>query len=268
MKKIESVTLGCDPEIFLEKNGEIISAEGLIGGTKHEPRPISDNGHTVQEDNIAIEYNIPASKTSQEFIDNNNFVKDYLETYVAALGCNLSITASAILDKKYLQSEQAQTFGCEPDFNVWTQSVNEPPQPGGNLRSSGGHIHLGWTSPITEEIQEQIIKAMDFTVGLGSILLDIDDRRKEMYGKAGCFRFKDFGVEYRVLSNFWIKSDESIQWAWDTTMKAVELVNSGKIEMLALEYGNKVVEVINTNNKELAQELIEIVEKELQLELV
>ena len=62
-------------------------------------------------------------------------------------------------------------------------------------------------------------------------------------------------IEYRSLSNFWIKTDESLKWAWNTTMKAIELVNSGKIEEVK-ELGNYIVEAINTNNKELAQELL------------
>ena len=62
-------------------------------------------------------------------------------------------------------------------------------------------------------------------------------------------------IEYRSLSNFWIKSDESLKWSWDTTMKAIELVNSGKIEEIK-KHKNQIVEAINTNNKELAQELL------------
>ena len=38
-------------------------------------------------------------------------------------------------------------------------------------------------------------------------------------------------------------------------MKAIELVNSGKIEEVK-ELGSYIVEAINTNNKELAQELL------------
>ena len=66
-------------------------------------------------------------------------------------------------------------------------------------------------------------------------------------------------IEYRSLSNFWIKTDESLKWSWDTTMKAIELVNSGKIEEVK-ELGNYIVEAINTNNKELAQELLNKIE--------
>ncbi len=121
-----------------------------------------------------------------------------------------------------------------------------------------GHISIGWDNP-TQEQQLDMVKAMDATVGLESVLLDFDTERKKLYGKAGCFRFREYGIEYRSLSNFWIKSDESLKWSWDTTMKAIELVNSGKIEEVK-ELGVYIVEAINTNNKDLAQELLNKIE--------
>ena len=121
-----------------------------------------------------------------------------------------------------------------------------------------GHISIGWDNP-TQEQQLDMVKSMDATVGLESVLLDNDIERKKLYGKAGCFRFREYGIEYRSLSNFWIKTDESLKWAWNTTMKAIELVNSGKIEEVK-ELGNYIVEAINTNNKELAQELLNKIE--------
>ena len=51
---------------------------------------------------------------------------------------------------------------------------------------------------------------MDYTLGLDSLLLDSDTRRRSMYGRAGSFRFKEYGIEYRTLSNFWIKNNKSI----------------------------------------------------------
>ena len=42
-------------------------------------------------------------------------------------------------------------------------------------------------------------------------------------------------------------------------MKAIELVNSDKIEEVK-ELGSYIVEAINTNNKELAQELLNKIE--------
>lgn len=258
-KLITNVTLGSDPELFLKKENIIISAVGKIGGTKHEPQPISDSGHAIQEDNIAIEYNIPACKNETEWIDNHNFVKSYLDNLVTGMGCELDFSASAKLSDQELDSDQAKLFGCEPDFNVWLQRVNDPPEPGGNLRVCGGHIAVGFDNP-TDEVCEDLVKAMDATLGLKSLFIDKDTERKKMYGKAGCFRFKEFGIEYRVLSNFWIASDQLLIWAYNTTLEAIELVNSGKIKNIINNFSDKIVEAINTNNKDLAKKILDDIE--------
>lgn len=260
--KIKNITIGCDPELFLEKNNKIISAVGLIGGSKHDPKPISEKGHAIQEDNVLIEFCIPPSKTVEDFTDNINFVKNYLEVITAGMGCNLNYSASAILEESELESDQAKEFGCEPDFNVYTQSMNNPPDSKTNMRSAGGHIHIGFDKEnISDEEDEEIImklvKAMDLTVGLQSLILDKDDRRKELYGKAGCFRFKPYGMEYRTPSNFWIENNYLINWAWNATMLAIDLVNSGKIDLISEEEFNIVVDVINNNKKDEALKLIE-----------
>jgi len=264
---IKNILIGADPELFLEKDGEIISAEGFIGGTKYEPIPISDEGHAIQEDNVMVEFNIPASESAEDFITNINFVKDYLTVMVALQGCKLNNDASAILDKKYLNTAQAKLFGCEPDYNVYLKAMNQPPKTGGQLRTCGGHIHIGYDEP-TQEVSEKIIYAMDAVLGLESLLLDKDDRRKEMYGKAGCFRFKSYGVEYRTLSNFWVKDDESMAWAFNKTIEAIELVNSGMIDELIENYADVIRATINSNNKEVAKQLLskfEVIKNEKKL---
>ncbi len=135
--KNNKITLGCDPELFLEKDGEIISAEGLVGGTKQEPLPITGEGHCIQEDNVMVEFNIPPSNNVDEFRNNINLVKTHLKEKFEADNISLNYSASAMLDKKYLKTEQARTFGCEPDFNVWLRAPNTPPRAGGRLRSCG-----------------------------------------------------------------------------------------------------------------------------------
>ena len=135
--KNNKITLGCDPELFLEKNGEIMSAEGLVGGTKYKPLPITNEGHCIQEDNVMVEFNIPPSSNVDEWRNNINLVKTYLTEKFEVDNISLNYSASAMLDKKYLKTEQARTFGCEPDFNVWLREPNTPPRAGGRLRSSG-----------------------------------------------------------------------------------------------------------------------------------
>lgn len=138
MKQIKSFTLGADPEIILKNKDEFISAEGLFGGTKANPKFISNEGHAIQEDNILVEFNIPPSHSKQEFIDNINYCKDYINSICELYGdIEMSEESFAEFNQKYLQTPQAKLFGCEPDFDVYAEDVNIPPKPSANTRSAG-----------------------------------------------------------------------------------------------------------------------------------
>ncbi len=60
----------------------------------------------------------------------------------ALIFTQIAIEAAAVLDDKYLQTEQALTFGCESDFDAYEMSVNQKPcAEDKRLRSAGAHIH-------------------------------------------------------------------------------------------------------------------------------
>jgi len=260
------VTLGSDPEIFICNADEIVSAEGLTGGTKHDPIPISDKGHMIQEDGIALEYNIPPCATVEEFIEHHEFVQDYLKVLIEAHGFKFHEARSAEINPVYLQTEQAQTFGCEPDYNVYTKSENPAPEAGGNLRCVGGHVHIGYPDP-EQETTEKIVMMFDMLLTLPALFKDNDTRRRELYGNAGSFRFKIFGLECRALSNFWIHSREDMTWVWNQTIKAVNLVLDGEADELIEKYSENVREAIDTANLELAHSLIDLIEAEKKQEI-
>ena len=139
--KIKNITLGTDPELFLQKDNKIISAIGKIGGSKSEPQPISDEGHFIQEDNVAIEYNIPACNNITDWVYHHNFVKDYLDVLVSGMGCTLAIQPSATLEESELDNDIARLAGCEPDFDVWNECINEPADLSAtNMRSAGKKV--------------------------------------------------------------------------------------------------------------------------------
>jgi len=132
-----NITIGSDPEIFVEENGQVISAIDLVPGSKDFPHPIDEDGHFIQTDNIALEYNIPPCNTEDEFVYHINYVKDYLEAIVTAHGFNLSTKASAEVNPIYLMHPQAQQLGCMPDLNPYTRDFNETPSSDTNLRVVG-----------------------------------------------------------------------------------------------------------------------------------
>jgi hypothetical protein len=256
-----NIKLGTDPEIFIENETEIVSAVGLIPGTKSEPHPISDKGHCIQTDNIAFEFNIPACDNADDYVENINYVKEYLDVIAKAHGFKLSTKASDEINPIHLQSEQAQVFGCEPDFNVYLEDMNPSPNSNTNLRCVGGHVHIGYDNP-NQSQSVNIVKMFDIFVTLPSLLIDNDERRRELYGKAGSFRFKDFGVECRQLSNFWIHDDTLIKWVFNQTIKAVSCVLENKHTYYLDKYSTQVVQAIDNNDKKLAKLLLTQIKKD------
>jgi len=67
-------------------------------------------------------------------------------------------------------------------------------------------------------------------VGVPSLWLDQDPtspRRRAIYGKAGRYRTKPYGMEYRPLGNFWLESPDMVSLIYDLTMQAIECVENG-----------------------------------------
>jgi len=223
------VTLGADPEVFFEYLGRPVSAIGLIGGSKETPRSTGEDGFFVLEDNVAAEYNIPPATSPTAFSDNVARGLAHVESYAKANDRVLSFLASASFEPKELDNPQAQEFGCMPDYNAWTYAMNEPPHTeDANFRTVGGHVHVGGYPENVNSVN--LIRCMDLFLGVPSIILDKDKDRRKLYGKAGAFRVKDYGVEYRTLSNFWIFSSVNRLWVWNATQKAIAFAANNTIE--------------------------------------
>jgi hypothetical protein len=244
-------TIGCDPELFLKSpQGELVSAVGLIGGTKWAPLPISKDGHAIQEDNVSVEYNIPPCSNAEDFIKHNLFVLSHLKERASELGLEFAVNvAAASFDPFHLNTPEAKTFGCEPDYNAWTKKVNPRPMCNDeNLRSCGGHVHVG-----TELDHCSVVRAMDLFLGVPSIFLDSDVLRRQLYGKAGAFRSKPYGPEYRTLSNFWIWGEDRMKWVYNQTQKALEFVEEGN--EISAYHGTLIRQSINNGNTKAAEAL-------------
>lgn len=266
---IGNPTIGSDIEMFLmdKVTKEIVSAEGYIRGTKNEPFNFdkSNKFFAISLDNVSAEFCIPPVTNNVDWLENIKKSVGYINSVIPT---NLMCVAqpAAILDEKYLQTENAKMFGCEPDFNVWLKMPNEKPTATNqNLRSCGGHIHVGFTQLPDDKLEamaldiwkvdEMMVKAMDLHVGVPSVLQEPDNERKNLYGKAGAFRWKDYGVEYRTVSNYYLQSDNLTKWAFDNTMKAVDFVNDGRMDELDA-VADAIQHCINHADKTMAGNLI------------
>ena len=255
----KNCTIGSDPELFLidKTTGKVVSSIGIIPGEKDNAFREKSwaKGFGLEIDNILAEFNIPAVKTKQAWIENMNFMKSYIRNFVQKINPNLDIlcTASMTVDEDQLQSDEAKLFGCDPDYNAYTEKANPKPKgDASNLRSAGCHIHIGYPK-CNPETSVLLVKYLDAFLGLHSVLLDIDKTRRSLYGKAGSFRLQPWGVEYRVLSSYFISNDELLSWVWDRVMIAVNACHY----FLQLPPADLVIKAINNSDQALAKELIE-----------
>lgn len=227
-------TFGCDPEgfVFNKKTGKPVPAVGLIPGTKQSPHPV-DKG-AIQVDGMAVEFNINPAATYDEWEDNITSVIKQLE---AALPKGLEIRWVPSVrfpeDAFDAAPENAKELGCDPDFDAWTGGTNRPPMlDDPYVRCAGGHLHFGWTKDEDLSDLQHLLncqdlgKQSDWFLGGWSVFKDEDKVRRSLYGKMGAIRYKPYGVEYRVLSNFWVPDKGLRREVWDRMVTAVDQVSN------------------------------------------
>jgi hypothetical protein len=242
--------------IINEKTGKVVSSIGLIPGVKGEPYVSEDmpKGFGLETDNILAEFNIPPVTTCEGFITNLNYMKDYIRNFVKKVNPDYNIKCAAyeVVDEDQLQSDEAKLFGCDPDYNCYTESEN--PKPNGavtNGRSAGYHIHLGYENNNPMD-SLRLVKYFDLYLGLPSILYDQDTRRRTLYGKAGSFRLQPWGVEYRPLSAAMYANEKLMHVVWNGIIQAIEAYNAN----ISLPDPGLVCQAINNSDVELAKKLI------------
>lgn len=245
----KTISIGNDAEFILIKGKTPISSIGLIGGTKDNPLPV--NLGALQEDNVLAEINIKPAFSAQEWEHHIKEVVKQLE-YKLPKGVKISKLASAIFPDKALEHPKALRFGCDPDYNAWTGSENPCPcLPKGmeRLRSAGGHVHVG-IKGLSRDAKMALIRTMDALIGIQTVLLDKDKRRKNLYGKAGAMRLKPYGVEWRTPSNFWIFDEYTRCWMFNSAIFCASSFTDQKIKQVIQQ---DVVDIINENDQKAAR---------------
>lgn len=258
---VEGFTFGCDPELFVvDDKGELVSADGLIPGSKQEPHKV-DKG-AVQVDGMAAEFNIDPASSFEEW--NGNIVavvKQLKEMLPKGYGFRIEPAVRFSQPVMDAQTPKAKELGCDPDFNAWTGEVNPYPDTTADplLRTASGHVHIGWCGeepmPVTDEIHvghcRDLVKQLDWVLGAWSVQKDSDVTRRKLYGKAGAFRPKPYGVEYRVLSNFWITSKDLRKQIWNRLQSAVQLMQHSEYSKGAYKaYNDTIQKIVNEGDKD------------------
>ena len=306
--------VGADPEMFVQNgDGTVVPVCGKIGGTKEQPwiinnlvdavygverieprrrglliaereveAPAPQNRHgdyAVQEDNVMLEFNIPAYTRS-----------DYFTT---AIGKAMNVIEANILGPKQLfpkievmnvfkaediaEFPQALQIGCLPDFNAYGEEGARERQPFsamhfGNNRFCGGHIHVQYNS---KNVPKHIfVQYMDLFVCLPFLKHDRQKLRRQFYGQPGIYREKPYGIEYRTLSNFWLKQafrdSGNLGMMIENVFYLARYANENP-EILSKAYSKidwgDVQQAIKSENQKLAHEIISFAQENLHLSM-
>ena len=228
--------LGCDPEFVLKNpnSGKFVSAEGIVPGDKLNPHKVKKG--TVQVDGFACEIGIEPAKSSEEFADNVETVLEELKKFTGGYE-HVYPLDHVVFDKDVFsgQSEKGQELGCDPDFNAYSRLANPTPVPNPKtLRVFAGHIHIGWTEG--EDVTSvghfmdcvSVIKQMDCYIGAPSLAWNRGIVRRSMYGRAGDFRVKPYGVEYRTPDNGWLSSRDRMKMVFDNAVAGMKALYDNK----------------------------------------
>jgi len=270
----QNLNIGCDPEFFFEKKGKIIGAEkvldeqGLLDnldvafGQKKKPIVIIDG--------VQAELNPTQNNCRQSLASNITHCFIELHKKISSdkdLSLQFNSVKEISAEELDSLSEKSKKFGCAPSKNIDNKEHKITVNPTEyKTRACGGHIHLGYYSENdtihqTLKHPKDIVPLLDLLVGNTAVLMDRDMgniERRKLYGRAGEYRTPDHGVEYRTLSNFWLRAYPLASWAWGMSRMCVLLANQSTPknnyikEFLGKVKRDDVVKAINNNDFDLA----------------
>ena len=275
-----SVTLGCDPEFFfVNGKGQVVGSEkvlpteGLKFNNDNYGYFDGDNNKPIFiVDGVQAELN-PGECTCRALLGNDVHacflqLRKLLKKNKKA---NLKISFDPLveLSKKELDSlsDRSKVFGCAPSKNIYMNrnSARIKVDPAVyRKRSAGGHVHLGTDHRAVRTILKNtktMVPLLDLIVGNTCVLIDRHDgnvERREVYGRAGEYRIKPYGLEYRTLSNFWMRSYQLFSFVLGLSRQTVEMVYQSTKEndyvtaLLSAVPREDVIRAIQKNDFDLA----------------
>ena len=225
--------LGADPEFFvIDENYQVVNASEVIPYSKKRPLEISCC--KIYYDNILVEINPNPAKTEDQFL--HNILSSFNEVLLRIKPYRLSLQSFADIDITKIKNKNVFEIGCNPDLNAYKMSYNRVPRKlykTSGFRASGGHIHIGGypDDAINDPFLKPIfVYMLDLFLGVPSVIMDcsVDSyKRRKIYGKAGSYRPKSYGIEYRVLSPFWLQSSNTIRLIYRICEFVFDFMNEG-----------------------------------------
>jgi hypothetical protein len=272
----DSVLLGADPELFFAK----VSKDGrrrIVGSELYLP---SGEECNITVDGVQLELN-PAPSSCRVYLAMN--IKNLflqLRDYILPQQENLQLDfrQAVTISKQELNklSEQAKVLGCEPSFNSHKETVGDiqlkVDAEKYRVRSSAGHLHFGQRyhkiNPPLRVLDRvrSVVHALDLFLGNTCVMLDTSPaskKRRKLYGLAGEYRLPPWGLEYRTLSNFWLRAYPLMSFVTGMGRVILRVASPGNTTSSDLDKLLKVVPTkdliyaINHNDPDIARENFE-----------
>lgn len=224
-------SFGSDPEfMILDEDNQPISAIGIIKGNRDQRLKIGK--HEYYYDNVLAECAIAPGKTKADVLVNmrqclGKLKELVLPNYFAAVACRE-------YESSQLNHKDARTVGCSVEQCAYDLRIIEPPTSAiadSNVRTAGGHIHIGCPTAMGEYGGLFVVRMLDLFLALPALLFDHDKTaaaRRKIYGQAGRYRVKPYGIEYRTLSNFWLSSPKYVNLTYDICDFALQFCEDKK----------------------------------------
>lgn len=218
-----TITLGTDPEFILKDGDKFVSAIEKIKRNKKER--IKSKGNEIFYDNVLAEVAVKVSNNKKDFKYNiKNAIVDLMKIIDPY---QISIQACAEYSSSELSHPEAHKISCNPELCAYSLEEEKLESFPSNNRTAGGHVHIGNKDIIKGFNRYSLIRMLDLFMGVPSVLIDDDPssvKRRSIYGLPGRFRKTPYGVEYRSLSNFWLKSPIITDWIYEISLFSTEFV--------------------------------------------
>lgn len=263
LQPVNGFQFGSDPEGFFERDEVIIGSEKLIpeGGL------VDMYQKFVVRDGIQFELNPPPMLSIESFgsciASALKLLKTRMRQYpdVKLNWSGLVEVGRAELDSL---SEESRVLGCEPSKNAYGDFPITIDGETYTKRSAGGHFHFGILGMFNYDLIniQRLVPYLDIFVGNTGVLFDRDPgapERRANYGRAGEYRLPPHGLEYRTLSNFWLRNYTLYHLMAGMSLIAISALKGAiatpsiEEELIEVVDLGHVREAIDTNNYDLAR---------------
>lgn len=197
------MTIGSDPEVFIvDKTNEVVPAFRIAPPQPKDAKKLPSRSYDPYNDGFGLEFQTEAATCINYLTDDIHC--GLWRAHKLALRENGYINLSDAMTISDISQYSAADvrLGCTPSLNAWGEPPAVPQDPYAmDFRTIGMHVHLGFLSG--KKPAAAVVKNLDLLMGplLTSLLAGLEDpRRRTVYGRAGEYRAKSYGLEWRTPS--------------------------------------------------------------------